>query len=405
LIQRKLANALLFNAYDCLLTREEHQINIPSLCKLIGYNSKDYALIKKALVGLISTVVEWNLVDKHKNGEEGGVWNASSIIADASIEGSVCTYSYSRKMRELLYRPEIYGCLNMYVQAKFKSSYGLALYENCIRYQNISKTPWFKMAIFRKLMGVDPGKYSTFRDFNKRVLKIGISEVNAYSPIFIEVNLRKENGKVTALQFLITKSNSFSVKGNQSIDNFSTSPTLSTRLKNDYALNDMQIANILTAYTEAYILEKMTIIEASSSYQNGKIANLARYLEKALKENYQAPRSSKQAIDSKINQEAKKLSSTEKLALREYQYWQDSQIIELFNSLSEQEKGSVTNLFLRSIKNSVYEDVFLSSKLENPLVSVKFCEFIRYQYKDWLEKILSFEEYMKLEKGAVLISA
>ena len=62
-------------------------------------------------------------------------------------------------MKELLHRPEMYGRLNMLVQAKFQSTYGLALYENCIRYQNIDKTPWFDILQFRKLMGIEENKY------------------------------------------------------------------------------------------------------------------------------------------------------------------------------------------------------------------------------------------------------
>ena len=42
LVQRKIANALLFNAYDRLLERDEFQIHITELCQLIGYDSKDY---------------------------------------------------------------------------------------------------------------------------------------------------------------------------------------------------------------------------------------------------------------------------------------------------------------------------------------------------------------------------
>lgn len=166
LVQRKIANALLFNAYEHLLTKEEHAIEIKVLTKLIGYDSKDTKKIKEALVALISTVIEWNLVEGNKIDEEG-VWNASSIIADASIKGGICTYSYSNRMRKLLYRPELYGRLDMEVMSQFKSSYGLALYENCIRYQDINVTARFEMAIFRKLMGVEEGTYTILEILNE----------------------------------------------------------------------------------------------------------------------------------------------------------------------------------------------------------------------------------------------
>src|SRR6187401_1529078 len=76
LLQRKIANALLFNAYDDLLNKEEHVIHIMTLCNLIGYDSNDHKTIKKALVNLLATVIEWNLVDGNKLNVDG-VWNAS----------------------------------------------------------------------------------------------------------------------------------------------------------------------------------------------------------------------------------------------------------------------------------------------------------------------------------------
>lgn len=204
LVQRKIANALLFNAYDKLLVKEEHEIHITTLCNIIGYDSKDYKTIKKALLNLLATVLEWNLVDGERLDSEG-IWNASSIIADASINGPICTYSYSNKMKKLLYRPNIYGRLDMAVQAKFQSSYGLALYENCNRFQDIGQTPCFSMDTFRKLMGVDEHKYKIFRDFKSRVLNKAIEEVNKYSPIQISPLLKRRGRQVISIQFIITK--------------------------------------------------------------------------------------------------------------------------------------------------------------------------------------------------------
>ena len=246
LVQRKIANALLFNAYEELLIKEEHQIHIRTLCNLIGYDSNDYKTIKKALVNLLSTVIEWNLVDGNKLDVEG-VWNASSIIADASIDGAVCTYSYSNKMKKLLYCPELYGRLNLLVQAKFQSSYGLALYENCIRFQNIEQTPWFEVQKFRKLMGVEDGKYPIFRDFKRRVLDKAIEEVNEYAPINVTPKYQKQGRQITAIQFLITRSQPLAA------DSHLIQP-LSQQLA-EFGFSKAQVEETLSSYDE-YILKR-----------------------------------------------------------------------------------------------------------------------------------------------------
>jgi len=286
LIQRKISNALLYNAYDDLLIKDEHIIHIADLCKLIGYDSHDHKTIRRALVDLLSTVLEWNIVDGNRliQGDEG-VWNASSIIADASIDGPICTYSYSNKMKHLLHRPEIYGRLNMAVQARFKSSYGLALYENCIRFQDIGQTPWFDMVKFRKLMGIDENKYKVFRDFKCRVLDKAINEVNVYSPIQIKNKFQKQGRQVISIQFLITSDK----KENEEL--IEKPLNLTEILKNQFAFSKKQITDILSNYKEDYIFEKIALVESSSSFKSGKINNLAKYLLSAIKEDYQFSKS------------------------------------------------------------------------------------------------------------------
>ena len=39
LLQRKLSNVLLVNAYDSLLTQAEHEIDEKTLCVMLGYDS------------------------------------------------------------------------------------------------------------------------------------------------------------------------------------------------------------------------------------------------------------------------------------------------------------------------------------------------------------------------------
>src|SRR5579863_6030079 len=62
LLQRKISNALLYQAYDDLLVKEEHEISVRQLCKLIEYSGNNHAAIREALKGLLSTVIEWNIV-------------------------------------------------------------------------------------------------------------------------------------------------------------------------------------------------------------------------------------------------------------------------------------------------------------------------------------------------------
>lgn len=394
LLQRKIANALLFNAYEDLLEKEEHVIHIRDLCELVGYSSNDYKTIKKSLVNLLSTVIEWNLIDGNKV-DSNGVWNASSIISDASIDGPICTYSYSNKMKKLLYHPELYGRLNMAVQAQFQSSYGLALYENCIRYQNIGQTPWLDIVKFRRLMGVEDGKYKIFRDFKARVLDTAIAEVNKYSPITLEPCLRKQNRQVVAIQFLIKKS-----AQQYSIELEQPPIELSALLKEKFGLSKKQITDMLSAYSEEYIQQKISLIETSQSYVNGKIKNLAKYLISAITDDYQATKSN--APKEKVNLESyfdhKKQKEIDQTNTEKYRRYQNKQIVENFGKIAKNEQNKLLSEFEKFLGvKSIYANIYHREGLANPLIQDQLCNFIKQKQHKLLEKIMSYDDYLNAE--------
>jgi plasmid replication initiation protein len=390
LVQRKIANALLFNAYNDLLAKEEHQIQIRVLCNLIGYDSNDYKTIKKALVNLLSTVIEWNLVDGNKLDSEGS-WNASSIISDASIEGGICTYSYSNKMKKLLYTPELYGRLNMMVQAQFQSTYGLALYENCIRYQNIEQTPWFDISQFRKLMGVEDGKYSIFRDFKRRVLDKAIEEVNKYSPLVVSLKLKKNGRKIVAIQFLIKRGKE-AITDQQSLEK---SMTLSQQLRERFGLSKDQIEDTLSKHDQAYILEKIAIVETSTSFIQGKIINVAKYLLRAIADDFQPTKSSKELIKpiKTIEFTAKKNKKEDDKKSVKYKRYQEKSILQMFDNQSLATKKKLLKEFDQHLGKSLYHDIYKRDGLSNVLIKEQLGDFLRMRNPQWLASIQSLEDF------------
>jgi plasmid replication initiation protein len=366
LIQRKIANALLFNAYHELSEQQEHQIHIRVLCELIGYNSNELNAIKRALVSLISTVVEWNLVDKERL-ENAGTWNASAIIADASISGSVCTYSYSHKMRQLLFRPEMYGRLNMQVQARFNSSYGLVLYENCVRYQNIQETPWFDIALFRKLMGVDEGKYAVFKDFRKRVIDIALKEINEYSGLSVNYLLKKVGRTPVAIKFSVVPNSQTTIASASPIEDV---------LQHDFSFSRQQAISAIADFGEAYIEEKVALVKNSASYKKKSIQHLAGYMQSALTQNYKDPKTA----SAKTNMPPPEMPQP----LPKKHSHDDQQVqkqrLENFYELTLDEQEHYFSLFTKSIKNTIYETLFVRDQLNNTIVARKFTQFLKKQY-------------------------
>ncbi len=301
LLQRKISNALLFNAYKDLLVKEEHEISIRQLCHLISYNGNNHAVIKEALKGLLSTVIEWNLVNDTTGNED---WTASSILASVSLQGPVCYYAYSPRMKLLLHSPSMFGKVNLYIQSRFKSSYGLALYENCIRYRGLPHTKWFEIELFRKLMGVTRDNYPIFRDFKRRVLDKSVEEVNTYSDLLVEAELARERRQVVKIRFVLKERVKKTRLGSKTQDEETKNDEdLRTKLIMQFHLSPKQVENIFKDYEEEFIIAKMALVESSPNFQRGKIKNIAAYFRSALKNDYQVAKTSEERIKEKKAEE------------------------------------------------------------------------------------------------------
>lgn len=200
LLQRKLSNVLLLNAYDTLISQPKHQIDARTLCLMIGYNSNDTDTLRAALRGLAETVAEWDMLDDKGKQE----WGVSSLLSYAKLKGGVCEYAYSPALAEKLHDPKVFALINLNIQRRFTSGHGLALYENCYRFVRTGSTGWWPIDTFRRLMGVDDSVYyESFKHLNAKIIKPAVEEVNRTSNIDITPEFTKRGRAVTELRFLI----------------------------------------------------------------------------------------------------------------------------------------------------------------------------------------------------------
>ena len=242
-------------------------------------------------------------------------------------------------------------------------------------------------------MGVADGKYINFRDLNKRVVKPSIGEVNEHSPISVEPEFKKQGRAVVAIRFLINRQanlpTSIQVKPNIA------ERTIIERLQEDYGLSPKQLENTLNQYSDAYMLEKMAVIESSSSYQSGQIKHLAKYLEKALVENYQPPKSSKDNLEKIQVQREKEVENRTKHEddMQKYRAYQNKALPSIFNGLPEKERVAVEKAFDKYISSTLYYSIYIKDGFNNPLVSDRFGDFVRANHLDILSSLLSFDVF------------
>ena len=298
-------------------------------------------------------------------------------------------------MKQLLYMPAIYGRLNMKLMAQFKSTYGLALYENVVRYQNINQTPWFELDVFRKLMGVADNKYAVFRDFKRRVLDKAVLEVNTIANITIEPEYQRQSRAVVALRFLISKP---STKKVQKLT-LAESP-LNERLGGEFGLNAKQISTITNSYDEDYIFEKITLIETSNTFQEGKIINLGKYLLHALEDDYQKPQASAnkksqeklREIEEELQQ--KQDAQKQQLLKKAYSAYTDDHLKLQIESLTLENKKQVMEAFEAQIKEmDIINKRYQKEGLNNKIIFMEFKSFVKQIYPELFQSALSIEAF------------
>lgn len=200
LLERKLSNVLLLHAYDNLLVQRTHSLPVSILSPILGYESNDIAGLRRALRSLVTTAIEFNLM---QDGKEK--WAVMSMLSYAEIRGGVCTWRYDEYLADKLFDPEVYSTINIKIQTQFQSSHTLTLYENCFRYKSVGSTGWLGIDRFRKLMGATGDNYAEFRRLNEKVIQPALKEINKTSDIEIAVEFERKGrgGKVSSVRFLI----------------------------------------------------------------------------------------------------------------------------------------------------------------------------------------------------------
>lgn len=273
LLQRKLSNVLLLNAYDTLISSTRHQIDARTLCLMIGYNSNDLDTLKQSLRGLAETVAEWDMLDEKGQQE----WGVSSLLSFARLKGGVCEYAYSPALAEKLHDPKVFALINLNIQRRFTSGHALALYENCYRFVRTGSTGWWPIELFRRLMGVDGSAYyETFKHLNAKIIKPAVAEVNRTSNIVLTPETKKTGRAVTDIRFLIAENPQLAILDIDDGEGARHGPVYA-RLR-ALGVSDRLARQWLSSHGEEQVLAKLAYVESRDGVRS-KIGYLTAALD------------------------------------------------------------------------------------------------------------------------------
>ena len=400
LLQRKMYNVLLANAAGNLFPEVTHRINMRTLCNLMGYRSNDYKTIKQKFRELRRMDIEWDVINEKGN----NVWtNTSPLSLARVIEGEgICEYEFTASIIPFLDRPAQYAKFSLAIQAKFKSGYGLALYENCERYRNIGYSRSFDIPTFRKLMGVGESEYLDFFALKRRVITIAIKEVNQYADFDVEGEYEKKGRTITAVKFLIkNKMDEVPASPFLQLEGAVNEDKLASKLTSCFGLKQQDIDRYIKKYGREYIDEKVNTILDSDSFKKGLIKSMAGYLKTALSEDFQVGVSSKVIVEKCRRERETTISSQraqeEKLSqLRKaYEYYLSKEISKLIPQLTETIKQKIFMEFEQHLGAGVYVALFHKEGLDNVLILDRFTAFTKVHHPEILDVMMSFDDYLK----------
>lgn len=157
---------------------------------------KGAEMVEEAIVALMRTILTLRLPDGRVRRVQ---FLGGNDLDDPGRPRGMLTYSFDKRLIEVLSNSTIWGKIAIPVLMAFTSKYAVSLYENLAQLAGLSLKSFqdYGLDEFRSLLGVPPGRYRSFGEFNKHVLKPAVAEINALAPFQISVLPVKTARKVT----------------------------------------------------------------------------------------------------------------------------------------------------------------------------------------------------------------
>lgn len=155
--------------------------------------------VEEAVTLLMQTI----LTVKLKNGKTRRVqFLGGNDMDDDDRPAGTLTYSFDKRLVEILQDSSIWGKIALPVLMAFSSKYAVSLYENASQWTGLQHKVHqeFTLQELRDLMGVEGSKYRSFGDLNLHVLKPSIMEINALAPFNISMLPVKTGRSVTSVR-------------------------------------------------------------------------------------------------------------------------------------------------------------------------------------------------------------
>lgn len=160
---------------------------------------KGYEMVEEAIEALMRTLLTLRLPDGRTRRVQ---FLGGNDLDSEDRPAGVLTYSFDKRLVSVLKDSTIWGKIALPVLMAFTSKYAVSLYENIAQFANLSKKSFQEYSLdeFRALLGVPAGRYKTFGELNKHVIKPAVDEVNALAPFGVSILPIKQAKRVAQIK-------------------------------------------------------------------------------------------------------------------------------------------------------------------------------------------------------------
>ncbi|TCZ51900.1 replication initiation protein [Roseicella aquatilis] len=160
---------------------------------------KGYEMVVEAVEALMRTILTLRLPDGRTRRVQ---FLGGNDLDDPERPAGVLTYSFDKRLVAVLQDSTIWGKIAIPILMAFSSKYAVSLYENLAQVAHLSHKNFqdYSLDEFRALLGVPPGRYKSFGELNKHVLKPAVAEINAIAPFGVSVLPVKQGKRVASIK-------------------------------------------------------------------------------------------------------------------------------------------------------------------------------------------------------------
>ena len=180
-------------------SHSEFEIDLKKIIELAGLKEKNDKFINKELEKIHKISIKTKTKDKIDE------WESMFLVPYVKRKG----FDFEFRLAEEVKRGLVLG--NSYVPLQLleirnlvKSKYSLIIYELMSLYSFRNKPIKFELNELRKLTGTK-NEYKAFSDFEKRVLKVAVEEINEKTDLFINYEKLRKGRSIGFIEFSINK--------------------------------------------------------------------------------------------------------------------------------------------------------------------------------------------------------